>query len=66
MGDKLKYKKGDVVFNGKGKLLGIIVKADKDGITNKTNKYEVETEDGTKLPLDEFQIIETDWHKEKK
>lgn len=65
MGDKLKYKKGDIVFNGKGKLLGTIVKADKYGDTNKYNKYEVEKPDGTRLPLDEHQIIESEWHKNK-
>ncbi len=65
MGNKLKYKKGDIVFNAKGKYLGKIVKVKKYGQTDKTNKYEVETEDGTKIPLNEHNIIESDWHKEK-
>ncbi len=66
MGNKLKYKKGDIVYDGRGKYLGFIVKADKEpGEGNKYNKYAVETEDGTQIPLDEHQIVETSWHKEK-
>ncbi len=66
MGNKLKYKKGDVIFNGKGKHLGIIAKVEKYGQTDKTNKYEVEKPDGTRLPLEEHQIIESSWHKKEK
>ena len=66
MGSKLKYKKGDVIVNGKGKHLGIIVKVEKYGQTDKTNKYEIEKSDGTRLALDEHQIIESSWHKKNK
>ena len=66
MGDKLKYKKGDVLVNGKGKLYGTIIKAEKsEDISNKTNKYDIELLDGTLVPLLEHNVIETDHHKEK-
>ena len=66
MGDKLKYKKGDVLVNGKGKLYGTIVKVEKsEDISNKTNKYDIELLDGTLVPLLEHNVIETDHHKEK-
>ena len=66
MGDKLKYKKGDVLVNGKGKRYGTIIKAEKsEDISNKTNKYDIELLDGTLVPLLEHNVIETDHHKEK-
>lgn len=66
MGNKLKYKKGDVIVNGRGEHLGIVVKVKKHGQTDKTNKYELKKPDGTRLALDEHQIIETSWHKKDK
>ena len=66
MGDKLKYKKGDRLANGRGKILGKIVKAEKSQDTdNKTNKYDVEKLDGTIVSVIEHQIIETKEHKDK-
>jgi len=65
VGNKLRYKKNDIIFNGKGKLLGVVVKTDKHGGGNTTNRYEIETPDGTKIPLEEHNILESGWHKEK-
>ena len=64
MGNKLKYKKDDILVNGKGKLYGTIVKAEKsEDVSNKTNRYDVELLDGTLVPLLEQNLIETEHHK---
>ncbi len=64
MGDILKYKNGNIVYNSRGRYLGIITKAEKiPGMPNKNNRYELELLSGTKLLLDEHQIIETEYHK---
>ncbi len=66
MGNNLKYEIGAIIYNGKGKYLGVIVDANNSpGILNTTNRYELELTDGTRLPLDEHQIRETKWHKDK-
>ena len=60
-----KYKKGDSVLNGKGKLRGYIIKAEKDPDDDTKNKYSIEELDGTVILLDEHNIIETEYYIDK-
>lgn len=57
-----KYKKGDKIANGKGKIYGEIVKEEKT--PDDKNKYEILNYDGSpNIELLEGNIIENEWHK---
>ena len=57
-----KFKKGDIILNGHGGVLGTIVKADKTD--DDKNKYGILTPDGEVTRL-ENQIQETNYKKDK-
>lgn len=64
MGDKLKYKKGDIIFDVRSRPYGTIVKAEKSiDVENNTNKYDLELLDGSVIPITEYNIIETEYFK---
>ena len=66
MGDKLKYKKGDIIYNVLNKPYGTIVKAEKSqDVEDTTNKYDIELLDGTLVPVLEHNIYSTPYYDEK-
>ncbi len=61
-----KYKAGDVIFNGKGKILGTIIETvDTLGEIDAYNRYTLVDENGDQINLTEHQIVESKWHEEK-
>lgn len=59
-----KFKKDDLIVTASGRI-GRITKAEKDTEDIEKNKYSVEYENGEVIILNEFNIRETEWKKNK-